>query len=90
MKPFTAFPASLRHPVPALVCLVILWPAFAGCEQPQAERPNVLPIMTDDQGYGDYGVAGNPYVKTPVLYRPAAESTRFLNDNGPIAARKAH
>lgn len=36
--------------------------------------PNVVLIMTDDQGYGDLGVTGNPVIKTPNLDRFAGES----------------
>lgn len=42
-----------------------------------AQRPNVLLIVTDDQGYGDFGFTGNPQVQTPVLDRLAKESARF-------------
>ena len=42
-----------------------------------ADRPNVLLIMTDDQGYGDLGVHGNPVIRTPRLDRLAHESARF-------------
>jgi arylsulfatase A-like enzyme len=42
-------------------------------------RPNIVLIITDDQGYGDLGFTGNPYVKTPVLDKFARESIRFNN-----------
>ncbi len=40
-------------------------------------RPNVVLVMTDDQGYGDLACHGNPYLETPVLDRLHAESTRL-------------
>ena len=42
-------------------------------------QPNVIIIITDDQGYGDFGITGNPHVKTPVIDRFATESIRFNN-----------
>ncbi|HEO70844.1 MAG TPA: arylsulfatase [Candidatus Hydrogenedentes bacterium] len=42
-----------------------------------ARRPNVILIMTDDQGYGDLGCHGNEHIKTPNLDRLHAESVRF-------------
>jgi arylsulfatase len=47
--------------------------------QPSKQHPNVVLIITDDQGYGDFGYTGNPHVKTPVLDRFAAESVRLNN-----------
>lgn len=41
------------------------------------QRPNVVLIMTDDQGYGDLGFHGNDKIDTPVLDRLAVQSTRF-------------
>ncbi|UCS94597.1 arylsulfatase [Echinicola marina] len=40
-------------------------------------KPNVILIITDDQGYGDLGITGNPYVKTPNIDQLARESIRF-------------
>ncbi len=41
------------------------------------QTTNVVIIITDDQGYGDLGISGNPHVKTPVLDNFARESIRF-------------
>ncbi len=43
------------------------------------ELPNFIVIMTDDQGYGDLGVQGHPYIRTPNLDRMAAEGIRFTD-----------
>lgn len=37
------------------------------------ERPNVILIMTDDQGYGDLSITGNEIVETPNMDRLAEE-----------------
>src|SRR5262245_6205748 len=44
-----------------------------------ADRPNVLLVITDDQGYGDLGVHGNPIVRTPNLDAFAKQSTWLKN-----------
>ena len=45
----------------------------------EARRPNVILVMTDDQGYGDLSCHGNPILKTPNLERLYAESIRFTD-----------
>ena len=42
-------------------------------------RPNVIFILTDDQGYGDLSYTGNPVLRTPALDRLQAESVRFTD-----------
>ena len=40
-------------------------------------RPNVILILSDDQGYGDLGVYGNPAVQTPHLDALARQGVRL-------------
>ncbi len=40
-------------------------------------RPNVVLVMTDDQGYGDIGALGNKRIRTPNLDRLHGESVRL-------------
>ncbi len=42
-----------------------------------ADRPNILFIMTDDQGYWDTGATGNPHIDTPSMDRIAAEGVQL-------------
>jgi arylsulfatase A-like enzyme len=44
---------------------------------PAARRPNVILMITDDQGYGDLGVHGNQVIRTPNLDRLALQGVRF-------------
>ena len=44
-----------------------------------AEKPNILIIFTDDQGYGDLACYGNQKNKTPRLDQLATEGTRFTS-----------
>jgi arylsulfatase A-like enzyme len=61
----------------AVGCLILAvrLESIQAAEEPR--RPNVLLIMTDDQGYGDLGFHGNPRIKTPNLDRFARESVRL-------------
>jgi arylsulfatase len=42
-------------------------------------KPNIILIITDDQGYGDLGFNGNPHIITPNLDQLASNSLRFNN-----------
>lgn len=64
------------RPVILVSCTLLIAAALAGrCTA--ADRPNIVLIMTDDQGYGDLGFHGNELIDTPVLDRLAAQSVRF-------------
>jgi len=51
--------------------------ALAACAAPDVTRPNVLLIVSDDQGWTDYGFMGHKSVKTPHLDKLASESRVF-------------
>ncbi len=55
---------------------------LVGTNAEAAGRPNVVLIMTDDQGYGDFGATGNPIIETPHLdimaSRSASMSTFYV------------
>ncbi|MEM9346465.1 MAG: sulfatase-like hydrolase/transferase [Planctomycetota bacterium] len=45
----------------------------------QAKPPNVIIILTDDQGYGDLSCHGNPHLQTPSLDQLHAQSVRLTD-----------
>ncbi|MHC4241225.1 MAG: arylsulfatase [Planctomycetota bacterium] len=45
----------------------------------EGKRPNVVLVMTDDQGYGDLGCYGNPVIQTPNLDRLYTQSIRLTD-----------
>lgn len=44
-----------------------------------AKKPNVIIVMTDDQGLGDFSFTGNPVLKTPNFDAFAKQSVRFTD-----------
>ncbi len=51
------------------------------------KRPNIVFVLTDDQGYGDLGCMGNPVVRTPNIDNFHNESIRLTNFHvGPTCA----
>ena len=64
-----------QSPAPLLLALLALLSAAIRA----ADQPNVIILLTDDQGYGDLSCHGNPVLKTPHLDRLHAESIRFTD-----------
>jgi arylsulfatase len=42
-------------------------------------KPNVIVVLSDDQGYGDFSCHGNPVLKTPNLDRLHGQSVRLTD-----------
>ncbi|MFT5733306.1 MAG: arylsulfatase A-like enzyme [Planctomycetota bacterium] len=71
-----------------LLVALVLW--AQGCVSPDVDgltsaadaapsRPNVIVVLTDDQGYGDVGAHGNPMIRTPALDQLWGESVRLTD-----------
>ena len=65
-----------------LLIVVALTAGLLSCrsEKPASSTPpNIVILITDDQGYGDLGCHGNPVLETPNLDQLHAESVRFTD-----------
>ncbi len=70
-------PPSLRSCWGNLVYLTLLiWCASA---LGAGAKPNVLIVLVDDAGYGDFSCHGNPVLKTPNIDKLHGESVRFTD-----------
>ena len=67
----------------ALLCTFVISligiPASVGQDSDDGGQPNVVIVITDDQGYGDLACHGNPRIKTPNLDQLHAESVRLTD-----------
>ena len=66
------------HPFFRLGLFLILFAATHSSVIVQgASRPNVIVMITDDQGYGDFGFQGNTILRTPNLDAMARQSAQM-------------
>ncbi len=64
-----------------LLAASVAW-AVAQCAHAASlsgSRPNIVFILTDDQGYGDLSCHGNPVLETPNIDRLHREGVRFTD-----------
>ncbi len=69
--------------MPQSVCAHIVFSISAlaalSASMASAQKPNVIVVMTDDQGYGDLSAHGNPVLKTPSMDKLHSQSVRFTD-----------
>ena len=51
----------------AAMVVACLPPAAAGASPPGSRPPNIIVILADDAGYGDYSFVGNTNLSTPAI-----------------------
>ena len=66
-----------------VVCLGVLTTCYSqnkkDSKSDKKSKPNVIIVITDDQGYGDLACHGNPIVKTPSIDAFYEESIRLID-----------
>lgn len=72
---------KLRHP--GVTCVVVLSATLAfttaaiSADERTGSKPNIVFMLADDAGLGDFGCYGHPHAHTPNIDRLASEGTRF-------------
>jgi len=66
------------HYLKSILLTAVLCQGLAGAEL-AGSQPNIIFVLTDDQGMGDLSCMGNPYLKTPHIDRFYEQSTRFAD-----------
>lgn len=56
---------------------ILLLVSVIACSLVAADKPNIILVMADDQGWGDMGYYGHPYVQTPHFDEMSRNSLRF-------------
>jgi len=69
----------MKASAPFFLAVLLLTPLVTAPTTDAASpaKPNILLIITDDQGYGDFSIHGNPHVRTPYLDQLGKAAVRF-------------
>lgn len=75
---------QVSHSLIISIALVLLTISCGNSKEPndrvkENTQPNIIFVITDDQGYGDLGHTGNPIIKTPALDKFSQESLNLTN-----------
>jgi len=69
----------MKQAAPVVLFALVTSILLAVAKAPAAERPNILLIVSDDQGWPDLGCIGVKPIQTPHLDRLAKEGVRLTN-----------
>lgn len=72
----------MKKLVAAVLSLVIFTTAYAAPDNQSgtdADKPNIIFVLTDDMSWGEMGCSGNKIIRTPNLDRLYEQSLRFRN-----------
>ncbi|MCA9439097.1 MAG: sulfatase-like hydrolase/transferase, partial [Candidatus Omnitrophica bacterium] len=75
--PIIRYLTSLRFFVACLLLVEAISGVHAENVSSHPDKPNILLLLADDQGWGDMGCAGHPVLKTPGLDKLASEGCRL-------------
>jgi arylsulfatase A-like enzyme len=78
-KTRTALPRALAAVLAASIGSQLASPGAFARDAGKPGKPNVILVLTDDQGYGDLSCHGNPVLKTPYLDKLHDESVRLTD-----------
>jgi len=70
---------QMKNTLRQVLLVVLGLQLMASAKELAGSRPNIILVMTDDQGMGDLACLGNPILKTPHLDDFYARSTRFTD-----------
>ncbi|ARV16550.1 arylsulfatase [Polaribacter sp. SA4-12] len=69
----------MKIKVGVIIGLLLLTSVHVWSQNNPKKKPNIIIVITDDQGKNDLACEGNPYIKTPTLDAFHAEAIRFTN-----------
>ncbi|WP_157359341.1 arylsulfatase [Wenyingzhuangia fucanilytica] len=69
----------MRKNILSILFFSVLLLNFHAATAQDKHKPNVIIVITDDQGKGDLACEGNPYIKTPNIDKFYNQAVRFTN-----------
>ncbi|MEX0330042.1 MAG: arylsulfatase [Puniceicoccaceae bacterium] len=74
-----SYPTPVLLPIVTLILLTCSLVPKSPAAELSGSRPNIILVMTDDQGYGDLSCHGHPFLNTYNLDKLHKQSTRFTD-----------